>query len=277
MTEKKKKSRNRKTEKILLAVVLLFSLGLAGFSGFKLISIMNEYKEGDAEYNEIIDNYIKPVDPTPSVTPGGDTPEEPKETIVTIDYDALKTTNKEYIGWIYIPDTNINYPMVIAKDNNKYLKRSFNGRYYIGGTIFMDYRNTGDFTDLHSIIYGHLLKNHTMFYQVSQYRKQDFFKAHPYIYIYLKDKCYKYEVFSFYQTTTSGDVYRFSFDSVADYDKWTASINKQSRFKSGTDLESGQRTITLSTCVDANSNKRWVLNAALVDVSDDMTIVIKNG
>ena len=82
---------------------------------------------------------------------------------ITVDFERLQEENKDIIAWLYCPDTEINYPVVQSKDNEYYLRRLLDGTWNIAGTLFMDYRNAADCSDLHTIIYGHNMKNNTMF------------------------------------------------------------------------------------------------------------------
>ena len=78
---------------------------------------------------------------------------------ITVDFERLQEENKDIIAWLYCPDTEINYPVVQSKDNEYYLRRLLDGTWNIAGTLFMDYRNAADCSDLHTIIYGHNMKN----------------------------------------------------------------------------------------------------------------------
>ena len=89
------------------------------------------------------------------------------------------STNPDIVAWIYIEGTKINYPIVQGEDNSYYLKHLFSGEWNGSGCIFLDSRNDASFADRHSIIYGHHMKNGTMFTDLDKYKKQDFFDEHP--------------------------------------------------------------------------------------------------
>lgn len=92
-----------------------------------------------------------------------------------INFDILKSKNKDIVAWIYSEGTQINYPIVQSKDNDYYLRRLLDGTYNQGGTIFMDYRNNKNFEDYNTIIYGHNMKNNTMFGTLINYKKSRIF------------------------------------------------------------------------------------------------------
>ena len=265
MTEKKVKYRKKRPAAKFVMISLLFVFLATGiYSAFQIIDSMKDYKVGEDEYNEIARDAVI-INPEKNKNNNESSPnannETEEEAAFSVDYDALYAINKEYIGWIYIPDTKINYPMVRAKNNDKYLHRSFKGQYAGCGTIFMDYRNNKDYTDSHTVIYGHLMKNHTMFYDVRRFEKKDYYDSHRYIYIYVDGGYYVYKTFSFFQTTATSEVYTFKFDGVDKFNDYCAMLQKKSKFGKDVTLSFDSKVITLSTCVDASSDKRWVLHA----------------
>lgn len=80
---------------------------------------------------------------------------------IIVDFEVLQTENKDIIAWLHCPDTKINYPVAQSEDNSYYLRRLLDGSWNTAGTIFMDYRNSADFSDRHTVIYGHNMKNDT--------------------------------------------------------------------------------------------------------------------
>ena len=119
---------------------------------------------------------------------------EKAECPVSVDFQKLKEENSDIIAWIYCEDTPINYPVVLAKDNSYYLHRKINGDYGFAGTLFADYRNKGDFSDNNTIIYGHNMKNDTMFGTITEYRNQEYFDE-----LNLYNLRYKNDIFSLYE------------------------------------------------------------------------------
>mgnify|MGYP000782800669 FL=1 len=95
-----------------------------------------------------------------------------------VDFSVLREINPDIVAWIYIEGTKINYPIVQGGDNSYYLKHLFSGEWNGSGCIFLDFRNDVSFADRHSIIYGHHMKNGTMFTDIDKYKKQEFFDEH---------------------------------------------------------------------------------------------------
>ena len=99
---------------------------------------------------------------------------------VRVDFDGLSEVNPQVVGWIFGPDTVISYPIVQGEDNTYYLHRLFTGESNGSGCIFLDAACAGDFSGDHSIIYGHHMKNGTMFASLGEYASQDYYESHPY-------------------------------------------------------------------------------------------------
>lgn len=109
-----------------------------------------------------------------------------KQTV--IDFDALKKINPDVVSWITIPGTNIDYPLLQGKDNNQYLHKDMEGRDSAAGAIFLDHGDKADLSSRHNIIYGHHMKNGTMFKDIVKYKDQQYFDEHQDIILYTPDR-----------------------------------------------------------------------------------------
>ena len=109
-----------------------------------------------------------------------------KQTV--INFDALKKINPDVVSWITIPGTNIDYPLLQGKDNNQYLHKDMEGRDSAAGAIFLDHGDKADLSSLHNIIYGHHMKNGTMFKDIVKYKDQQYFDEHQDIILYTPDR-----------------------------------------------------------------------------------------
>ena len=118
----------------------------------------------------------------PDETDSDDTePPKATELPISIDFDSLLSRNKDVIGWLYCPDTVINYPVVQGENNDQYLRKDLDGKYLVSGTLFADYRNGALGEDANYIIYGHNMKNGTMFSLLAKYKQQSYYDKHPVI------------------------------------------------------------------------------------------------
>ena len=110
------------------------------------------------------------------------------EYVSAIDFSALDFQNPDVVAWIQIPGTQINYPVVQGKDNDYYLHRDLNGQKSTAGTIFLDYADQADFSSLHNVLYGHHMKNGSMFKDISRYKDQGYFDQHSEIILYTPER-----------------------------------------------------------------------------------------
>lgn len=124
-----------------------------------------------------------------------------------VDFEALRNINPDVIGWIYIEGTDINYPIVQGKENNDYLRRMFDGTPNHAGSIFLDSRCSAALTDAHSIIYGHHMKNTTMFSELEQYKQQAFYDTHTWGWLITPEAHYKLQFFAGYVAETDADAW----------------------------------------------------------------------
>ena len=156
-------------------------------SAYKLYGIFSEYNKGDKEYQKIQDLVINT-----------EKKDDTKEEMFSVDFEKLLEMNSDVVGWIRFDEpSEINYPVVQGRDNEEYLKRTFEANTNKLGTLFVDVNNPGDFSGRNTFIYGHNMKNGSMFAQLLKYKNDSFYKEHPYFYIYTPDgKVRTYEIFS---------------------------------------------------------------------------------
>ena len=145
---------------------------------FNIGKIYYDYNKADNIYEVMQDEYVatKDVESNSEATQGNDEqPPKSTEPPIAIDFDALLNRNKDVIGWLYCPDTVINYPVVQGKNNDQYLRKDLDGKYLVSGTLFADYRNGELNEDANYIIYGHNMKNGTMFSSLAKYKQQSYY------------------------------------------------------------------------------------------------------
>ena len=267
------KAQNKKGFGPVQWVILVLCLCMLSFSGWKLFGILKGYKEGKDTYNEISNTVLR--DPSlPSVASIESRVEDDdiwplvdsrvSVHIPEIDFDALLDISNLAVAWLYSPDTVINYPVGQASNNSYFLDHTLNGRYNSGGCLFLDYRNSGDFSDDNSIIYGHHMNNGTMFNTLEDYRRQDYFDEHPVIYMTTEDAKYRLEIFAGYVTPSTSDAYVMNFRSDSQKQAWIDARYAKSRFESGIVVTPEDNIVTLSTCVYDYTNARYVLHCKLV-------------
>ena len=175
-----------KTVKILLVILCVVCLGVFLFSGYKLFSKLSEYKAAQKSYEKMSEQYVTAETPAATTSPvsEADTSDEEKETSpITVDFTQLLATNEDVCGWLYSKDTVINYPVAQGEDNNEYLHHLLDGTYNSSGTLFLDCECGPEFSGANSIIYGHNMKNGSMFNSLHSYSDQAYYDAHPVMYL----------------------------------------------------------------------------------------------
>lgn len=173
---------------------------------------------------------------------------------------ALKQKNADTVGWIAFDTVDISYPIMQGEDNGYYLNHTFSGKENKAGSIFMEAGNASDFTDYHTILYGHNMKNGSMFGKLKKYREETFFEENPYFSVYTEDKRYRYEIFSIQITAADSRVYTIGFSPNAEYQSFLEDLVKNSWYERGKVLAVTDQVITLSTCVQSDE-KRLVIHA----------------
>lgn len=163
----------RHFKEILILVVCIIALGIAGH---KLIGIWLMYQEGVTEYEELKE-YVNET--------SEDDGDENSDAATTIDFEELQKINPDIVAWIRIEGLGIDYPVVQGEDNEHYLHYTFRGEANVAGSIFLDYRNKADFSDSKIILYGHNMKNGSMFGSLKKYQNENVFQENQIITIYL--------------------------------------------------------------------------------------------
>ena len=247
--------------KLRIALVVLFSAVLV-FSGVQLARIGLAYKQADDIYAESRAEYVETASPAASDAP--DAPDDGYPAF-TIDVAGLRKQNPDVIGWLYIPDTNVSYPLVRGGDNQKYLHMSYDGRAAASGSIFMDFRNTGALTDDNSVIYGHNMKNGSMFGGLKKYADTAYLKAHADVFVFLSDRVLRFRAFAGYKTEDTSESYTLSFaDGGTDFAGFLDYIKESAGEKVADAPDTPAPLLTLSTCTSTTATGRFVVEAVYV-------------
>ncbi len=150
--------------------------------------------------------------------------EDHAETAPESDFSKLLGVNPDTVGWLLIPGTKINYPIVQTIDNDKYLHTGFNGEENVAGTLFLDFESESDFSGKNNVIYGHNMKNGTMFRDLIQFKDKDFFESHKYFQIYTSDRVIKLKAISCYYGKADADIRKNEFNSQEEYEEFVIGL-----------------------------------------------------
>ena len=272
MKEDKKPKKKKKAGDVLLTVVLIAAICIFCYAAYNLYHIYTEYKKGSDEYNAIAQMAVTERDPDQDAQeqePAG--PEGPTlKAPMDIDFDSLRSINTDVIGWIYVEALDgVSYPVVRGTDNDQYLHMTYEKNYNFAGTIFIDYENKADFSDCNTLVYGHNMKNGTMFGQLKNFSKDDSaYNKSKYFWIFTPEKTYRYEIISAYTTAVNSDTYTLFKGPGQEFVDYMNKIVSYSDVKT-TPGESGvdDKIVTLSTCT-GNESTRYVVQGKRVDTLD---------
>lgn len=232
---------------ILICAVIIFII-----SAYKLISTGIGYVEGRSEYEEVMDLAVEYDD---------------KREKFRVDFDKLQEINADTIGWIrFYPEPEIiNYPVVQGSDNDLYLHKTFSANENTLGAIFMDVNCSGDFSGKNSIIYGHRMKDGSMFRKLDEYDDKKFWEENPYFYIYTPDgKEITYHIYSAGIVADDAKTYTVSFADDSEFQSYIDYTMSTADYETGVEVTTDDQIITLSTCTSAGDEYRFVVHGVKI-------------
>ena len=176
----------------------------------------------------------------------------------------LLEINPDTTGWIQIEDTRIDYPVVKGRDNEYYLNHDFHREQSITGAIFMDYRNVGDGSDPHTIVYGHGIRDKSMFHDLVRFLDPTFYESHRDIEMKTLYETVQYRVFAAYRTNTDVYFIRTKFDDGS-YREFVDGVRARTAHAWDTEVVRSDRLLTLVTCSPDLADGRLVVHAVRID------------
>lgn len=185
--------------------------------------------------------------------------DENMDKLAAIDLNALRQTNPDVVGWIYIPNSRINYPLMQGEDNTFYLERTWEGSLNAYGSIFLESRNSPDFTDFNTIIYGHNMRNGTMFSSLRSYAVPGYWEKHPYFYIRSDAGVARYDIFAIQSVSTDSIIYGLGIDTTQRKQQFLRFAADYSLVDTGLMPTTDDSIVTLSTCTGNGHAHRWVV------------------
>lgn len=239
---------------VLIACMLVFL-----FAASQLLSIFTEYKEGSDSYTAVKELAL--------TVPDVETNQEVTYDMYYVDFEQLLEINADTVGWIRFdaPEV-INYPIVQSNDNEEYLAKTFEGASNMVGALFMDAANSGTFGDTNTIIYGHNMKDNSMFGDLSQYVEEEFYQEYPYFYLYTPDgKASKYQVVAT-EVIDATDMERYSinFESGTAYQTYINAMLQTSYYDTGATISTSSKLLTLSTCTNDDTT-RYIVQGVKIE------------
>lgn len=240
-------------EIMILAVCLM----MLGFSASVLFGIWCMYQEGVSEYKG-----LQELAKEEEENETDDTGAVKKKDKAAVDFEALKEINEDIVAWVRCKELGIDYPVVQGKDNSYYLTHTFSGEEHISGCIFMDCINQPDFTDDNTILYGHNMKDGSMFGSIHQFRMDT-----ATVFLYTPEGTDTYEVIDNLVVDVSDEKYFRTVYSTEDF----GALSEDVAVRTGKTLEQGEHLLTLSTCNGNASKRHLILCRKAAEAGEDET------
>lgn len=237
---------------VLLAVIMI--------SGYRLWKMFSEYHESDKQYEETAKRHVHKKDPDNTMSEYG-----PQVCPITVDFDSLLEENKDVVGWIYSEDTPINYPVLRGETNDTYLYHMIDGRYNSAGSIFMDTENKPDLSDFNTILYGHHMKNGSMFASLHKYKKQEYYDEHKFMWYLTPKHVYRLDVMFGFVENSDAAVYQI-FAAKKQLYEFLSYAQTKSDFVPEHIQDGINGVIVLSTCTYEYNDARYIVVCAPVMV-----------
>ena len=260
--------------KFLKIILTIFLWGVLIYCGVVLWNIGKEYFGAGKVYDQLADQYVSSQSTMPKtqwVAGEGEDATEATEKVwdeyapIDVDFDALLDENSDVVGWLYCEDTVINYPIVQGPDNNYYLDKLLNKTFNICGTLFIDYRNNRDFSHYQNILYGHKMKNGSMFGSIPGYKKQEYYEEHPVMYLMTPEQDYKVVLIAGYVVPSNASAYMIA-ENEEERDMLIEKARAKSTFQADVEILETDRLLTMSTCVTDYQSARYMLLGVMREI-----------
>lgn len=247
--------KNKSSILFICVGVLIMGIGIYGLWG-----ILSQYHEADEKHEVLEQEYVERAE-MPNLQMKLENKEIEWYEIAMVDVSALKEKYSNVVGWILFENEETSYPIMQA-DNEVYLTTSYDGSYSSSGSIFMNEGDSSDFSDMHTIIYGHNMKNLGMFGRLKfYYRKENYYESHKYFQIFTENEILRYEVFSYQEVPAGSDIYAKNWESATELGNYLMS---RSMISTGKKISDADQIVTLSTCTGSDEY-RFIVNGVLVD------------
>ena len=268
-----------KLEKVIIVIASLAALTAA----FMIFKTARDYKAASDEYDSLRQYASEEVSTTDTAEKVSDIKpieleeaEERKELKsnenredfpeMEVDFKALREKNPDTVGWLYVGSCGISYPIVQGEDNDYYMNHTFEGTVNSSGAIIMDYRDDKYLKDWNTFIYGHNMKNGSMFGSLKKLLNDEtLYNSDPYIYVYLPGYIYRYKIFSYYKDKPDSKMY-WTADTLQEYRQYIRDALSLSVRDLGVETSEENNMVTLVTCSGSGAGKmRFFVHGEFID------------
>lgn len=246
--KKEKAKKKRKAGRIVLTLILFICIAVFCVSAYQLYKILSNYHKSNKEYDTIQDEVVEKTNEG-----------------YFVDFDKLQAQNPDCIGWIRFENLDISYPIMQGSNNEYYLHHTINGSYLYAGSIFMNYQNAGDFSDMNTFIFGHNMKNDSMFGLLGDFKDKEIYEENPSFWIYTPEGANRYDIFSCYVADANEDTYTVYHGEGEEYDAYVKQLKENSAYPIDVEVDGTDKIVTLSTCTAEGYDYRYIVNGVLAE------------
>lgn len=250
--------KNRGLIGLLIIFIIIFLSALA-----MTVRALLPYLEAGREYKKLEEFYVQEV-PEKQQNEAAESNQAQEICPIAVNWKELKKMNPDIVGWIYGEDTKINYPVVQGKDNTFYLTHMADRSKNSSGSIFMDCRNTELSEFSNEILYGHHMKNGSMFAELQKYKSQEYYEAHSCFYYLTETGNYRLEILRAGILTGDSELYHLAFESQEEREAYVKRWDGKSKIVPVFSEKNDTPLMTLSTCSYETKNARFVVQGQLI-------------
>lgn len=253
-------------KKALIAVIIFFSICIIGAVGYIVFDSVSK-SSSKTSYNQLASSYATGICDTTAASSSGST--QTAKVKNPINFAELQKKNRDIYAWINIPDTNINYPVCRhSTDDNFYLDHDVDKNYSFAGTIYSQFCNSRNLNDPITIMYGHNMRDGSMFADLHKFESKDFFDKHDTFYIYTPDRKLTYKIISAFVYDDRHIMNSFDFSDekvLADFQQMLLNPRSTNRnVRSGIELDTDDKIVILSTCLNSGEG-RYLLQGVMIN------------
>jgi sortase B len=249
VTEKKAKrpmSTKAKVRRYAENVIMFCLVCIMLFSAFKIYSIMRDYKNNQDIYDNISGQ------------------SRDGEFTGDIDFDALRKINPDVVGWIFYESTIIDYPIVKGDDNDKYLYTMFDGTYSGFGCLFVDAVTEAPFKQFNTIVYGHHMRNGSMFAPLKQLKDESYCKEHPRLELITPEGKFHLEIWAFLNQPSDSNLYTTNIHDIGAREAYMDTVRQLASYTTDIEVKPTDRLVLLSTCAYEYQEARYMVMCKMV-------------
>ena len=240
--EKTKRSKGSRVRRAAENIIIACLAVIVVLSGWKVFTILRDYDKQQGVYDEI----------AAEAGFSGD-----------IDFDTLRKINPDIVGWLYYEDSPINYPVVQGTDNDKYLTTMFDGTYGSFGTLFVDAAATEPFRQFNTIIYGHHMRNSSMFGSLGRLKDIEYAREHPRMELITPEGKYHLEIWAFLNQPADSNIYEIDIPDEDGRSEYISMIRGLAEYTTDVPVTVEDRLVELSTCAYEYQDARYVVSCIM--------------